>query len=460
MSIDKIEVPKDLMKNVENRLRKHVENKKKRLRIYAVAAAVSMALILPVSAYAYNKYYNEIPFKQEIDLARQNNNITKVDKTFKYKNVDFKIKEIVADETGMEIIYDVSNPRYAIDGVGFTDVNGNSFGSGGSSYPDVGSEKKERALYLYYGKNAAEYMYKNPIRINFNTIIYNSSKNDSKLVKKINSLMGIKEGAFKVDWNLKMKVPMQPMKTIAINKEYDLNIGKLKLKSIHEGVLKSILEYDFISSDKNISRIEPLFSIRMDKEYTSNACNMENGGQHIISSMGFGTEEFKSIYYKRINEIGIRLIGAAVDYSFQDTKEYEISKDKLPMDVEFNGEKFKVVSIEEKENSIDYNMEFSKNNRIYNNIHIMFGGGCGSSWENEKVEFKDQAERDKIYNDLIKKVPDLKSIYSNAGYLGSGMEKAIISTKINCKDKTEIKFRVDGATRSFLYDTDEVVIKP
>lgn len=77
MNTDNIKIPENLMNNVEKKLRKHVKDKKKKIYKRIIAAVLSLAIILPASAYAYDKYYKDIIFEQEIDLARQNNNITK-----------------------------------------------------------------------------------------------------------------------------------------------------------------------------------------------------------------------------------------------------------------------------------------------------------------------------------------------------------------------------------------------
>ncbi|EET85897.1 conserved hypothetical protein [Clostridium carboxidivorans P7] len=155
-------VPEKLMENVENKLRKHVENKKKKLHFYASAAILIIAIMLPISVFAYSKYYNNIPFKQEIDLARQNNNVSKVNKSFKYKNIDFTIKDIAADETGIEVIYNVSNPKYYIDGLSFKDADNKNFHQWGYSLPDSSnnSDKKEKAFFISIGKEEAKYIQK------------------------------------------------------------------------------------------------------------------------------------------------------------------------------------------------------------------------------------------------------------------------------------------------------------
>ncbi|AWI06405.1 DUF4179 domain-containing protein [Clostridium drakei] len=464
MSINNI--PEKLMENVETKLRKHVEYKKKKLHFYASAAILILAIMLPISVFAYSKYYNNIPFKQEIDLARQNNNVSKINKSFKYKNVEFTIKDIMADETGIEVIYNVSNPKYYIDGLSFKDANNKNFYIFGYSLPDSSdnSDKKEKAFFLFIdSKEALKYVQKNPITINIDKISYKNTEYNNKILAKISSFINPKNDSFKVNWNLKTQITMQNVKNIPINKEYSLNIGTLKLKSLKEGILKTILEYDFTPLEGNIPEMRPLFSVRLDNNYTDNI-NEEERPDYRSSGYVHG-EEFKSIYYKNVKEIGIRLVGASVNYWYN--KEYEISKDKLPMQFDFNGEKFKITSMTQKDNSTEYNVEYNKTNRIYERIGIIpvrFSNtdnyGSESHYKNEKVQFKDQASRNTIYNALIKKSPNLNSIYNNAGYSGMGVNNAVVSENFTFKGRSvPNKFKIESASRSFLYDTDEIIIK-
>ncbi|AKN31976.1 hypothetical protein Ccar_14340 [Clostridium carboxidivorans P7] len=458
-------VPEKLMENVENKLRKHVENKKKKLHFYASAAILIIAIMLPISVFAYSKYYNNIPFKQEIDLARQNNNVSKVNKSFKYKNIDFTIKDIAADETGIEVIYNVSNPKYYIDGLSFKDADNKNFHQWGYSLPDSSnnSDKKEKAFFISIGKEEAKYIQKNPITINIDNISYKNTEYNNKILAKISSFINPKNDSFKVNWNLKTQITMQNVKNLPINKEYSLNIGTLKLKNLKEGILKTIVEYDFTPSNGSITVMRPLFSMRLDNNYTDNINEEERPGYE--SSGYVRAEEFKSIYYKNIKEVGIRLVGASVNYWYN--KEYEISKDKLPMQFDFNGEKLKITSMTQKDDCTEYNVEYDKTNRIYERIGIIpvrFSDtdnyGSESHEKNEKVQFKDQASRNTVYNTLIKKAPNLSSIYNNSGYSGIGVNNAVVSENFSFKGRSvPNKFKIESAARSFLYDTDEIVIK-
>lgn len=432
-------IPNDLMDNVERRLRKHVKNKRKNLHRIA-AVLIGCAVILPTSAIAYAKYIDSIPNKQEIDLARQHNNITKINKAFKYKNVTFTIKEILADDTGMEVIYDVSDPKYSIDRVNFSDSNNNFISAWGYSAPQEDEKSKEKAFNISVDESGGEYMKNNPIKIKITSISYKAS---NSLEDKIESMVSSKNA--KVDWSLKMKVPMQVDKIIPVNKDYKLDIGTLKIKDLKEGILQTIIEYDFISSDKDIQHIMPVFSIRLDNKYTS---NVEE--KHSNSMQG---EDFQSIYYKKINQIGIRLIGARVNYEFVNPKAYEVKKDKLPVEFDYNGDKFKIVSMKDKDKSTEYTIEYSKKDRTYDDLDIVFGNGGGGQIENGNVEYKDKADKEKMYKSLSKKIPEanIKGI--------SGFNTGALSARITTEVKGEKKFKVSGAYKRIIYDEDEVIIE-
>lgn len=457
MNTDNIKIPEDLMNNVEKKLRKHVENKKKKIYKRIIAAVLSLAIIIPASAYAYDKYYKDIIFEQEIDLARQNNNITKVNKVFKYKNVEFNFKEIIADETGIEIIYDVSDPRYSIStfSLSLRDAEGNSKEREwkvGYTMPQSNPGNKEKMVYINTNGDAINYMKNNPITLNIHKISYDNSNDKIKLTKN---------NKYEVDWNLKMKIPIQKVETIPINKEYKTDVGILKLKSLKKGALKTIIVYDMETnpSVKDVVNISPLFSVRLDKEYTSNLDrSIEKDFERSYYNSG-NSEEFRSIYYENINEIGIRLVGLRVEYSFCEPKKYKVIEDKLPMEFDFNGEKFKIISVEDKKDHKQYKVEYQKENRVYNKVELNFGGG--GQLEYERVTFKDQAHRDKIYKSLSKKVPNLDSIYDP--YIPGthmGIDTGVVEQKANAQNKNSTEFEIEYATRTFLYDTDEIVIKP
>ncbi|WP_282804316.1 DUF4179 domain-containing protein [Clostridium tetani] len=221
MNTDNIKVPENLMNNVEKELRKHVKDKKKTIYKRIIAAVLSLATIIPASVYAYDKYYKDIIFEQEIDLARQNNNVTKVNKVFKYKNVEFNFKEIIADETGIEIIYDVSDPRYSIAtfSLSLRDAEGNSKEHEwnlGYTMPQSNPENKEKVVYINTNSDAINYMKNNPVTLNIHKISYDNSNDKIKLIKN---------NKYEVNWNLKMKVPIQKVETIPINKEYKTDKG-------------------------------------------------------------------------------------------------------------------------------------------------------------------------------------------------------------------------------------------
>ncbi|KOF57588.1 MULTISPECIES: DUF4179 domain-containing protein [Clostridium] len=481
-------IPDDLMDNVERKLRKHVKNKRKKLHM-AAAALIGCGIILPTSVFAYAQYTDSIPYKQEIDLARQHNNITKINKVFKYKNVTFTIKEIVADDTGMEVIYDVSDPRYSINSVKFGDKDGKAFTTWGYTTPNEYLKDNEKAFCITMDKDAINYMHENPVTIQVYTVAFSDGKGSKSLLADLNAFIYGKNSNLKVDWSLKMQVPMQKTKTININKEYALDIGTLKINCLKVGVLKSILDYSFVPKDKSISMVHPMFSIRLGNEYVNGDIGEDfgpGGGMAISNKPGgnveygvgenvgyFGTREFESVYYKNLSQIGIKLIAMEVKYKSNNSQVYKIDKNKLPMEINYNGEKIKITSIEEKKDSTNYNVEYEKNNKIYNSVEFDFcqppsnDSSENNGWreipKRGKVKFIDQAYRDKVYASLVKEVPNLKDIEKQISIDGesNALEDANISDKITVKHKetsTPTEFKILGADKNLIYDEDEVII--
>lgn len=444
-------IPDDLMNNVEKNLRKHVKNKMRRKYIYkATAAVISLLTILPASALAFTKYNSSIQYKQEIDLARKNKNITEVNKTFKYNNVEFTIKEILADDTGIEVIYDVSDPKYSINKVSLGDKDNKEFTKdSGYTLPDLNSTDKEKSFGICFNDNTANYIKNNPVSININNLVV-SDKKPENFIDKVSSL--INNGSnLNVDWTLKMQIPMQQVKVIPVNKEYSLDIGTLKVNSFKVSIFKSILDYTFVPKDRNISGIHPLFSVRLGNEYV-----MDQGGGGAYNEDGSttGTQSFDSIYYKDLNQIGIKLIGIQANYKSNNSNLYKIDKNNLPMEFDYNGEKFKITSASQKGDSTEYTVEYNKTDRIYNELDFVFPGVNSSRLTNkrETIQFKDQNSRNSIYNSLEKAVPNLKNIEKQFGSFQAGAVGATVTTTSN-----KTGFSV-SAVKNIIYNEDEVVI--
>lgn len=466
-------IPDNLMDNVEKNLRKHVENRKRKKHIHIAAAAiVSLLIILPISTLALAHYNNSILYKQEIDLARENKNITEVNKVFKYRDVQFTIKEILADDMGMEVIYDVSDPRYSINKVTFCDKDNKEFEAWAQTFPvpdpDPNSDNKEKSLSITINNSIADYMHNNPITLKIDNLLFIDNKKSDNSFDKLNSLIHNNNNYnnIKVDWTLKMQVPMQPIKIIPVNKEYSLDIGTLKINSFKVGVLKSIMDYSFMPKDKNIEFIHPLFSVRLDKEYlidewgddsSTDAGLVDTGSKDKLNSGertgSHGTQKFKSVYYKNPNEIGIKLIGIQANYAFSNQKIYNIDKNKLPMEFDCDGEKFKVTSVEEKNDSTEWTIEYCKTNRIFKEFNFIFSGLDSTISNSENIQFKDQSSRDKIYNSLVKKVPNLKAIEYQLGNLQNGT----VITKVTTNSKST-KLIINNAVKNLIYDEEEIII--
>ncbi len=435
MNVNDTRVPENLMLNVENKLRNHVQRKKRKKSLYAASIALVLALGVPASTLAYNNYIKSIPYKQEVDLARQNNMTTKLNTSFKYKDVEFKFKEIVADETGMVVLYDVSDPKYTIGKITMADAEGKTFPEWGLLIPNNDEKNKEKAFYTAVRGDSLTYIKNNSITIKIN---------------QLNSLSSSK--SIDVDWSIKVQVPVQQVKTISINKEFKLDIGTIKFNSLKLGALKTLINFDFVPSDKGIHSFSPIFSFRVDNEYLDSINDHTDGANFDDNSI-----ELKSVYYSNPKEIGIRLLGGYVYYNNNNKKEYLIDKDKLPMEFKFDGENIRVTSMEEDKDSIKYTFEFDKYNRKYSYILPELTGKSldVSVIDDEKVQFIDQTKRDQLYNSLVNKVPIFEKIYD-----GAQLQKAATKLEVKVPKDAAQKFNITTASKSFLVDLDEIVVKP
>ena len=320
---------------------------------------------------------------------------------------------------------------------------------GGYTLPDLNSTDKEKSFGIIIDNNTANYMKNNPVYIKINNLVVNYKKSEN-LIDKVSSLIN-NSSNLNVDWTLKMQIPMQQVKVIPVNKEYTLDIGTLKINSFKVSILKNILDYSFVPKDKNISGIHPLFSVRFGNEYV-----MDQGGGDDYNKDGSttGTQTFKSIYYKDLNQIGIKLIGIQTNYHFSNPNLYKIDKNKLPMEFDCNEEKFKITSANQKGDSTEYTIEYNKTDRIYNELDFDFPGVNSSRLTNnrETIKFKDQTSRDSIYSSLTRAVPNLKDIEHQFGSFQTGAVSATITTNSNSAE-----FRV-SAVKNIIYNEDEVVI--
>ncbi|MBV7272498.1 hypothetical protein I6U48_06155 [Clostridium sp. PL3] len=165
------------------------------------------------------------------------------------------------------------------------------------------------------------YIKNNPVSIKINNLVVSDEKSKN-LIDKVSSLIN-NNSNLNVNWTLKMQIPMQQIKVIPINKEYSFDIGILKLNSLKISILKSSFDYSFVPKDKDIKGMEPIFSIRLGNEYATNqwldGCSNDDGSTT-------GTQTFNSIYYKPLNEIGIKLIG--IQANFSNPNLYKIDKNR------------------------------------------------------------------------------------------------------------------------------------
>lgn len=436
MNIDDIKVPENLMENVEKKLKNHLDDKKKKRKIYASAALVVFALFIPISAFAYNNLVVNVPYKQEVEAVRGNDDMTKLNMLFKYKDVEFKIKEAVADELGIEVVYEVSNPAYSIGIFRFSNDDATKIGEWSGYTPRGDNKSTEKAFYISnLDKKALEHIKNNPITIEIRELSYTNQFDNT----------------IKVDWPLKMKVPVHEVKTIKVNKEQQLPFGIIKYKSLKLGLLKSVLEYEFIPKDNTITGFNPIFSIRLNSQYIDTIhdyTQMTGDGKGI---------EFKSIYYNTPKNIGIRLLGGSVSYSEKDNV-YKIDKNKLPAQYDYHGDNFSVSLLSEDAQTVTYEITSDKFNRNYRYLSFLFTDISMfelKTADTGLIKYMDQANIDNIYNSLVKKVPNFEAIYKDSEFNIGATRKIITVQKYYSNS-----FKIVEGTKNYLLDLDEIIVKP
>lgn len=449
VNFDDIKLPENLMENVEKRLKSHIETKKKKRTIYALAAAVMLTLIIPISVYAYNNFIVNVPYKQEVDLARANKDMTKLSSAFKYKDIEFKIKEAVADEFGIEVVYEVSNPAYSVNTLRLSDANNVQFPCNyGFSTPKGDNKHTEKAFYINISdKKALEYIKNNPITIEIREILYNDP-ND-----KITSQAYFEKNLKKVDWAFKMKVPVHEVKTVKIDKEQQLPFGTIKYNSLKVGVLKSVLDYEFIPKDSSINGFDPIFSIRLDNEYID---TLHDYNSYQIDGKNMELE-FKGMYYNIPKNIGIKLLGGGVSYSEKDN-EYKIDKNKLPMQYDYHGDKFNVSLLQEDDKTVTYEITTDNVNRNYRYLSFLFKDPSMfelKTADTGLIKYMDQANIDNIYNSLVKKVPNFEAIFKDSEFNIGATRKIITVQKYYSNS-----FKIVEGSKTYLLDLDEIIVKP
>jgi hypothetical protein len=230
---------------------------------------------------------------------------------------------------------------------------------------------------------------------------------------------------------------------------------KFHLHILDLGIIKSKFSYSFIPKDTSIISASPKFCIELgSKKYVDGSAG--EGSEY------FGTREFDSVYYQNIAQIGIKLVAIDVNYNSNDSKVYKINNDKLPMKLNYNGEKIAITAYKKEKNAIKYTVQYAKTNRRYSQIYLKFcnQSHVGGNDKLEKLQYIDQPSRDKVYVALVKKVPILKDI----DYLrknGDGFQDGVISSQITIyykKNEEPLELKISGASKELIYDEDEIVI--
>lgn len=316
--------PEDLFINVERKLSTHIRKKKQ----IKNGCKILITLLLFISFFNYEyfiSFASEFIYGMDKGIfdAIENNKATRINKKFTVDNITFDFDSIAADETGMAVLYHVSDKEgiYDISDYKIFDQSGKDITKG----LNVRSNKISSDASVIY----IPYIKGNSIKININKItkIIFNDKNEYTPVE------------YKTDWTLPLNYKTNKVKIVKINKELPIENGKIVIESIGLGVLRSRLEYKFIQNNNDkADNMTPKFTIKSGNKYYETSFNYDNNNR--LSPI----IDFEPIIYDNIKNLEIML--ESIAYSRNINKEFVIKKSDIPKELELLGDKFKITKYE------------------------------------------------------------------------------------------------------------------
>ncbi len=101
MNINDVKIPDNLMDNLENRLRVHVQKKKKKRTMYALISIVAV-LILPSAVYAYNSYFTTGKFRPWAPKDSINY-VQTINQNAEDNGIQVRLDSILSDDVGLDV---------------------------------------------------------------------------------------------------------------------------------------------------------------------------------------------------------------------------------------------------------------------------------------------------------------------------------------------------------------------
>lgn len=342
--------PHHLMDHMEHKLRDHIKRKNRCRKTVITSTIIAVILIFSfnqqIKSYASNFLDG---FINGIHTAIDHNQGTSINKTFSVNNVHFTFKNIVADETGIAICYEVDNDNYRLGSVEVLDENNNIVDDEIPYAPQIYTlhNDKERILHLP------------PIEGKALTV---------KVGKIINFMNDNTEKTFldqQVNWEFSTPFTKRNAKIVELNEEIQLDRGKLVLQNLQLGVMTSNLHYQFIPNEnEDIKAIHLGAYIQSGKTYyeiyKNDSCDDTNASEKMLewqsgpvwyeNSKPFESViEFAPLIYDKVKNLEFILMH--ITYMTQIDEEFHFSSEELPKTFDLLGTDLKIISmkIEEEE---------------------------------------------------------------------------------------------------------------
>jgi hypothetical protein len=357
----------DLFNNIEFKLKQHVKRKKRKRNTTIALSFMTLILTISFSFQDVRSYANKFfsGYILGIQTAIAHNQGTEINKTFSINGINYTFEKIISDETGTVITYDVNKEDCDIEDIQIF-TQDKTFNSD-DLYPDISTVESD-------GKNALLFppVGSNTIKVKIGSALDYSG--DDFIVNDVN-------------WEFDATVKKNSTKTIILNREIQLDKGKLLLIDLKLGVLKSTLNYRFAP---NINEDIKAFKVNVDikskkrkyKIFNNIYCDgiskevKNTSTQEELFSMCENNEafinaiDFESIMYDDVDTL--ELILKDTGYILPVNKEYRFNSLDLPKTFNLLGSEMKVISMTKgKKDSNDRTLvevELSNNNRSFDSI--------------------------------------------------------------------------------------------
>ncbi len=348
-----INVPEDLMLNVENRLKKHVARKRTRIMAYKIIPMVLIASLVvinfeTVTGFASKLFRNNL--NDGVSLAIDNKKSDKLNKTISVDGITVTFKDVVADDTGIALSYEISNADYDLSGAEVLDKSGNIIlnQEDGSFHLSEGG--------IYYIEN----LQSGPGNMGEKVIVFPSTQ-ENNITIRFTKLINVKDSGYIKDISIELPINISKheVKNIEINKTITTEIGSVILKEVKCGAMFSELSYRFIPKEGiDISFIALDIQLKSGTReldiYENYGSDNRDAAQKIEDSKNgpiwydnaekyTGYVKFTPVIYDGDKTLELNII--SIKYRIKVNKEYLLKKSNVHETYDFMGNKFTLKSM-------------------------------------------------------------------------------------------------------------------